>query len=136
MNTYLNFNNKNVSPLGTKNVGYNRMRFLLDSLQDIDDQIQTLTEGRGRLLLFEGKPEHIFRRLHEQLRLHKICLEQDCEPIWNHRDETIRSLCHELGIEFVEKVSHTLWNPQSVIETNGGIPPLTYQMFLVSSTIS
>ncbi|XP_043946773.1 cryptochrome-1 [Drosophila biarmipes] len=115
---------------GTKSVGYNRMRFLLDSLQDIDDQLQVATEGRGRLHVFEGEPAHIFRRLHEQVRLHRICIEQDCEPIWNERDETIRSLCRELSIDLVEKVSHTLWDPRTVIDTNGGIPPLTYQMFL------
>ncbi|KAH8280088.1 hypothetical protein KR018_007531 [Drosophila ironensis] len=115
---------------GTKCVGYNRMRFLLDSLQDIDTQLQARTEGRGRLHVFEGDPAHIFRRLHDQVRLHKICFEQDCEPIWNQRDDNIRALCQELGIECVEKVSHTLWDPRTVINTNGGIPPLTYQMFL------
>ncbi|XP_017145329.1 cryptochrome-1 [Drosophila miranda] len=115
---------------GTKSVGYNRMRFLLDSLQDLDEQLQSATEGRGRLFVFEGEPTLIFRRLHEQVRLHKICAELDCEPIWNERDESARLLCRELGIEYVEKVSHTLWDPRLVIETNGGIPPLTYQMFL------
>jgi len=109
------------------------MRFLLDSLQDLDDQLQLATEGRGRLHVFEGEPAHIFRRLNEQVRLHRICIEQDCEPIWNERDETIRSLCRELSIDLVEKVSHTLWDPRTVIDTNGGIPPLTYQMFLVTS---
>lgn len=37
-----------------------------------------------------------------------------------------------MGIECVEHISHTLWNPHEVIKTNGGVPPLTYQMFLVS----
>ncbi|XP_017856393.1 PREDICTED: cryptochrome-1 [Drosophila arizonae] len=115
---------------GTKNVGYNRMRFLLDSLQDIDRQLQEATEGRGGLLICEGQPVRIFRRLHEHVGLHKICVEQDCEPIWNERDEAVKSLCRELSIEYVEKVSHTLWDPRTVIDTNGGIAPLTYQMFL------
>lgn len=122
--------------LGTKNVGYNRMRFLLDSLQDIDRQLQEATEGRGGLLICEGQPVHIFRRLHEHVGLHKICVEQDCEPIWNERDEAVKSLCRELSIEYVEKVSHTLWDPRTVIDTNGGIAPLTYQMFLVSNCSS
>lgn len=109
------------------------MRFLLDSLQDIDEQIQGATDRRGRLHVFEGEPAYIFRRLNEQVRLRRICIEQDCEPIWNDRDDSVRSLCRELGIDFVEKVSHTLWEPRTVIDTNGGIPPLTYQMFLVST---
>lgn len=113
-------------------MGYNRLRFLLGSLQDIDRQLQAATEGRGRLLICQGQPAKIFRRLNEQVRLQKICVEQDCEPIWNERDEATKSLCRELGIEYVEKVSHTLWDPRVVIDTNGGIAPLTYQMFLVS----
>ncbi|EDW83799.1 uncharacterized protein Dwil_GK13802 [Drosophila willistoni] len=115
---------------GTKDVGYNRMRFLLDSLQDLDGKVQQATEGRGRLHIFQGQPKEIFRRLHQQLQLKKICFEQDCEPIWSQRDASVKSLCQELGIEWVEMVSHTLWDPHTVIETNGGIPPLTYQMFL------
>lgn len=109
------------------------MRFLLDSLLDIDRQLQAVTEGRGRLLICQGQPAAIFRRLNEQVRLLKICVEQDCEPIWNQRDEATKNLCRELGIEYVEKVSHTLWDPRMVIDTNGGIAPLTYQMFLVSN---
>lgn len=108
------------------------MRFLLDSLEDIDRQLQSETDGGGRLVICQGQPVEIFRRLNEKVRLHKICVEQDCEPIWNERDESVKQLCVELGIKFVEKISHTLWNPRTVIETNGGIAPLTYQMFLVS----
>ena len=56
---------------------------------------------------------------------------QDCEPIWKKRDDDIKAFCQERGVTLVEKVSHTLWDPKLVIETNGGVPPLTYQMFLV-----
>ena len=35
------------------------------------------------------------------------------------------------NIEYIEHVSHTLWDPMKIIEANGGIPPLTYDMFVV-----
>ncbi|XP_036337234.1 cryptochrome-1-like [Rhagoletis pomonella] len=117
---------------GTKTVGYNRMRFLLNSLADINSQLQALGDtggDLGKLYLFQGNPTAIFRRLNEHYQLNKICFEQDCEPIWNRRDDSVRALCSELGIEAVEKVSHTLWDPRTVISTNGGIPPLTYQIY-------
>ncbi|XP_063534266.1 cryptochrome-1 isoform X2 [Cydia strobilella] len=38
--------------------------------------------------------------------------------------------CREIGVTCHEHVSHTLWEPDTVIKANGGIPPLTYQMFL------
>ncbi|KAL9895760.1 circadian regulator cryptochrome [Glossina fuscipes fuscipes] len=112
---------------GTKCTGYNRLRFLLDSLRDLDDQFRS---QRGRLYTFQGNPTTIFKELHECFGINKLCVEQDCEPIWNRRDNDVKELCNELGIKWVEKISHTLWNPRQVIQTNGGIPPLTYQMFL------
>ncbi|XP_039961054.1 cryptochrome-1 [Bactrocera tryoni] len=118
---------------GTKTVGYNRMSFLLNSLAEIDKQLKGIrgaSDIAGKLYLFQGNPTTVFRRLNEYYRLNKICFEQDCEPIWNRRDDSVRALCNDLDIEAVEKVSHTLWDPRTVISTNGGIPPLTYQMFL------
>ncbi|XP_055380996.1 cryptochrome-1 [Condylostylus longicornis] len=113
---------------GTKIVGYNRLKFLLDSLNDLDRKFQ---QYNGRLTIAYGDPVYIFRQLNKYLKLNKICFEQDCEPIWKLRDDKVKDLCrNELMINYEEKISHTLWNPQKVIETNGGIPPLTYQMFL------
>jgi cryptochrome len=115
-------------PIGTQLVGYNRMKFLIESLADLDEQIKE--NGGTGLLIFQGKPTTIFRKLHEQLGVNKICYEHDCEPIWNKRDSEVESLCHELGIEKVEKVSHTLWNPMDIINANGGFSPLTYEMMI------
>lgn len=57
---------------------------------------------------------------------------QDYEPIWHERDAKVRRFCEEEGVDTIERGSHTLWDPRKVIETNGGVPPLTYQMFLVN----
>lgn len=104
------------------------MKFLLESLADLDRQLR---RAGGQLYIFSGAPAFIFRRLWEEICISSICWEQDCEPIWRDRDEAVVRLCNELDISYNEKISHTLWNPREIIETNGGIPPLTYQMFLV-----
>jgi len=118
--------------VGTKTVGFNRMNFLLDSLRDLDEQLKEASNGRGTLYTFKGSPVQVFRRINDKIPIEKICFEQDCEPIWNKRDNLVRDMCEELQIECIERISHTLWDPHVIIETNGGIPPLTYQMFLVS----
>lgn len=41
-------------------------------------------------------------------------------------------LCSELDIEVYEHVAHTLWDPMDIIASNGGTPPLTYEMFVVT----
>ena len=104
----------------------------MDSLEDINNQLQSVSLSLGRLYILQGNPVQIFRSLHEHRGINKLCFEQDCEPIWNRRDNAVKKLCHDLGITCIERISHTLWDPKKVINTNGGIPPLTYQMFLVS----
>lgn len=104
------------------------MKFLIESLIDLDNQLKKIA-GSG-LLIFCGQPAEIFRKLHKHLGIDKICFEQDCEPIWNERDTKVKNLCYELEIDYVEKVSHTLWNPLEIIDANGGFAPLTYQMML------
>ncbi|KAG7302510.1 hypothetical protein JYU34_012424 [Plutella xylostella] len=112
---------------GTKIVGYNRMRYLLESLDDLDSQFK---KHGGRLLMVKGQPSTIIRRLWEEFGIRKLCFEQDCEPVWRERDDSVRRECSQTGIKCVQHVSHTLWEPDQVIRANGGIPPLTYQMFL------
>lgn len=113
---------------GTKLVGYNRMRFLIESLADLDSQFKHL--GGPGLFIFCGQPAVIFRRMNKELGINKICYEQDCEPIWQKRDFDVQNTCRELGVQAIEKVSHTLWNPKDIIRVNGGYAPLTYQMML------
>ena len=43
-------------------------------------------------------------------------------------------MCFDLEIEWIEKVSHTLWDPLEIIKANRGTPPLTYDMFVVGKT--
>lgn len=104
------------------------MKFLLESLQDLDDQLKKIL-GSG-IWLLKGNPSDIFRKLHKNFGIHKICFEQDCEPIWKNRDENVKRTCKELGISVEERISHTLWNPKDVIKANGGYAPLTYEMML------
>lgn len=104
------------------------MKFLIESLADLDKQFRQ--HGGPGLFMFRGNPTKIFRKLIEELDINKICYEQDCEPIWRKRDSAVERMCKELGVQTVEKVSHTLWNPMDVIKANGGFAPLTYEMML------
>lgn len=100
----------------------------MESLADLNEQF--IQHGGNGLLIFRGNPTDIFRKLINELQINRICYEQECEPIWRERDEKIEELCDELGVERIECISHTLWDPKIIIETNGGHPPLTYQMML------
>lgn len=60
--------------LGTKIVGYNRMRFLLESLEDLNSSFAE--KYGGGLQLFTGKPVDIFTALLKRYKIEKICFEQ------------------------------------------------------------
>lgn len=114
--------------LNPKNITFNRLKFILESLDDIDNQLRKLN---GRLYVFQGDPVKILRTLSVQLNVKWICIERDCEPIWWVRDNAVREMCKVIGVTLNEHTSHTLWTPEEIIEMNGGNAPLTYQDFLV-----
>ena len=135
----------------TKPTGHHFHSFLLECLADLDDSLQKIG---SKLHIFIGDPVAVFRHLHANYSIDKICFEHDCEPIWHARDNAVKGtnlvlflfcclqfnhisnytlgLCSTLGIECVEKVSHTLWDPVEIIQANGGTPPLAYDQFAVT----
>ncbi|KAK4299626.1 hypothetical protein Pmani_028111 [Petrolisthes manimaculis] len=112
---------------GTKTSGYNRAQFLYESLCDLDSELKAVG---SQLFIFNGVPAEIFTTLHREAGVTHLSFEQDCEAIWNQRDDDVRRTCLELGMEVIEKISHTLWDPFDIIDANGGQPPLTYEMFV------
>ncbi|KAL4233889.1 hypothetical protein ACF0H5_008562 [Mactra antiquata] len=111
---------------GTKTAGYNRTRFLLESLRDLDS---SLSKHGGRLHVFFGDPVKVLPKIFQEWSIEKLTFEQDPEPVWTARDNAVKKLCQDSGVECVEKVSHTLWDPKEIINNNGGCPPLTYLLF-------
>ena len=41
----------------------------------------------------------------------KLTFEQDPEAIWKKRDDAVKELCKRKDVEYVERVSHTLYEP-------------------------
>ncbi|XP_026686476.1 cryptochrome-1 [Diaphorina citri] len=61
---------------GTMHIGYNRFRFLLECLADLDRQLKS---HGGQLFIVQGSPISIFQKLKRELNFTKLCFEQDCE---------------------------------------------------------
>nr|AWY11208.1 photoreceptive cryptochrome [Tritonia tetraquetra] len=114
------------SVAGTKNAGFSRMQFLLETLKDLDNNLKA--KG-SRLYVFKGDPEQVFKNIFEEWKVTRLTFEQDPEPIWQDRDNNVKDLCESLNVEWIEKVSHMLWDPHLIIQENGDTPPLTYAMF-------
>ncbi|CAL5373545.1 unnamed protein product [Camellia sinensis] len=113
--------------LGSTRAGLNRIRFLLESLVDLDSSLQKLG---SRLLVFKGEPSEVLFRCLKEWDIKKLCFEYDTEPYYQALDIKVKNYASAAGIEVFSPVSHTLFNPSDIIQKNGGRPPLTYQSFV------
>uniref|UniRef100_A0A8C7X9I5 Cryptochrome-1 n=1 Tax=Oryzias sinensis TaxID=183150 RepID=A0A8C7X9I5_9TELE len=111
---------------GSSNVGINRWRFLLQSLEDLDASLRKLN---SRLFVIRGQPTDVFPRLFKEWKIARLSYEYDSEPFGKERDAAIKKLASEAGVEVTVRVSHTLYDLDRIIELNGGQSPLTYKRF-------
>ncbi|XP_035825534.1 cryptochrome-1 isoform X2 [Aplysia californica] len=111
---------------GISSAAFPRMQFLFETLQDLDDNLRS---HGSRLFVLRGKPVDVFAKMFEEWGVTRLTFEQDPEPVWQERDNSVKALCDKQNVEWIERVSHMLWEPRLILEENGGEPPLTYAMF-------
>ncbi|GAB0088832.1 Cryptochrome/DNA photolyase, FAD-binding domain [Sergentomyia squamirostris] len=111
---------------GSSNVGINKWRFLLQCLEDLD---QSLRKLNSRLFVIRGQPADALPKLFKDWGTTCLTFEEDPEPFGRVRDKNISEMCKELSIEVIQKVSHTLYKLENIIEKNNSRAPLTYHQF-------
>ncbi|XP_069385014.1 cryptochrome-2 [Paralichthys olivaceus] len=111
---------------GAANVGINRWRFLLESLEDLDNSLKKLN---SRLFVIRGQPTDVFPRLFKEWNVTRLTFEYDPEPYGKERDAAIIKMAQEFGVETIVRKSHTLYNLDRIIEMNNNSPPLTFKRF-------
>lgn len=108
-------------------VGRNRLRFLIQSLQDLDANLRKINT---RLFLIKGNPAECLPQLFEKWQVKFITLQVDIDPELVSYDEVIEKICEERDIFMVKRVQHTVYDCNTVLRNNNGNVPLTYQKFL------
>ncbi|KZS16683.1 Protein CRY-M [Daphnia magna] len=111
---------------GSSNVDINKWRFLLESLEDLDQNLRKLN---SRLFVIRGQPAGVLPKLFKEWETTCLTFEEDPEPFGRVRDQNIMTMCKDFNIEVITRASHTLYHPQKIIEKNGGKAPLTYRQF-------
>jgi len=104
-------------------VGANRWRFLLQSLEDLDNSLRKLG---SRLFVVKGSPEEIFPKLIKKWDVKRLTWEEDTEPYAVTRDTNVRKVAQALDVEVCTFTGHTLYNPESILAANKGEVPLSY----------
>ncbi|EDO40786.1 predicted protein [Nematostella vectensis] len=105
------------------NLSPNRWWFLLESLRDLDYNLRSLG---SRLLVVRGQPVQEMPKLLDQWNIKRLTLEYDSEPPAKQRDAVVTHLAKNLGVEVIQRVSHTLYDVETVLETNDGKLPMTF----------
>uniref|UniRef100_A0A251U041 Putative DNA photolyase n=1 Tax=Helianthus annuus TaxID=4232 RepID=A0A251U041_HELAN len=111
---------------GSNLAGLNRIRFLLESLVDLDSNLKKLG---SRLLVLHGEPGEVLIRCLKEWDIKRLCFEYDTDPYYQALDAKVQSYALESGIEIFSPVSHTLFNPADIIQKNGGTPPMNCLSF-------
>lgn len=107
-------------------IGPNRWQFLLESLADLDSQLQ---KHNSRLLVLRGKPEDVLRNACKgagglPFKLTALFWEADAEPYAKVRDARVAALCKELGVKSAGLQGHTILDLEKVCGAEGFKPPM------------
>jgi hypothetical protein len=54
-----------------------------------------------------------------------ISFEKDSEIIWRPRDKLVKEMCAKHSVQVIEKVSHTMYDPDEIFNINHDEPPNT-----------
>ena len=107
---------------GLSMCGYNRFRFLLQSLKDLEAQFA----AHGiHLMCFYGEPHAILEQLFKDWDVKVLSFEKDSEVVWRKRDNSVKQVCKQHNVQLVERVSHTLYDPEDIFNMNDDMPPNT-----------
>ncbi|XP_029901293.1 cryptochrome-2-like isoform X2 [Myripristis murdjan] len=111
---------------GSANVGLNRWRFLLESLEDLDSSLRKLN---SRLFVVRGQPTDVFPRLFKEWNVTRLTFDYDSEPYGRERDAAILKMAQSYGVETHVCNLNTLYSLDRIIEMNNNTPPLTFKRF-------
>ena len=107
-------------------VSANRWNFLLDCLSDLD---RSLRKCGSRLHVIRGQPTYVLPKLFQEWNISRLTLEGETEPFGQRRDVAVSVLGEEHGVEVISRPSHTLYDPEKLIESNSGEAPMMLKTF-------
>lgn len=116
-----------LNPDSFNNVSHNRLRFLVQSLKDLDSNLRKLNT---RLYIIRGKAIDCLPDLFKKWQVKFLTSQFDIDPEIVQQDEAIEKIAEQSDVFVVKRVQHTVYDVNSVLRKNNGGVPLTYQKFL------
>lgn len=82
------------------------------------------------MYVIRGNPKDIFPKLFDEWQAEYLTFESDIEPYARQRDVLVEKQAKNFNVNVITKVSHTIFNPDLIIQKNLGVAPTQYQGFL------
>lgn len=105
-------------------VGPNRWRFLLDCMQNVSENITKLN-ATSKLYVLREAPQTLFKKLFRAWGVTHLVFEKDTDGYARRRDEEVMQVARDAGVQVVVRYGRTLWDPDRLVEVNGGRPTMT-----------
>lgn len=102
-------------------VGINRFRFLLESLEDLSDEIKKLNK-ESQLLLVRGEPQSRIAELCKKWEITHVAFEEDYSGYAPARDAKVRETLEEIDVQVISQEGRHLYPVKQVLEKHGGKP--------------
>jgi deoxyribodipyrimidine photo-lyase len=96
-----------------------RVEFIRESLEDLDAQLQKLSDGRARLLVLHGRAADEIPRLAVELGATFVYANHDDEPNAIRRDASVDESLRALGIKLHTFKDHVVFERQEVLTQMG-----------------
>ena len=92
-----------------------RIEFIHWQLSQMDEKLKSIQKG---IWVYKGKPAEIFEKLLKNLNIRAIYANKDHEPYGNERDENIKKLLINRGIDFHLYLDHLLFEKKEILKDN------------------
>ena len=111
---------------GNRKFSANRWRFLIECLHDIKRQLNSLNL---QLYVARGLTTAVLSHLCEEWDVVHLTYQISCEPGSAKEEKSIDQLCSNLGVKVETFLTHSLYDPSSIMNLNDGNPVLTFKEF-------
>lgn len=105
-------------------VGSNRWQYLLDCQNDLSKSITNINP-KSKLFVIREAPQTLFPKLFKEWKITHLVFESDTDAYARDRDNEVRKLAKEAGVQVISRVGRTLFDPDELVKHNNNKPTMS-----------
>ena len=96
----------------------------LDWQNDLSSSISSVNP-KSKLLVIREVPTTLFPKLFKAWKITHLVFEKDTDAYARDRDEQVKGIAKEAGVEVITRSGRTLWDSDELVRMNGGKPTMS-----------